>query len=774
MADDLFSPPGSAAPSPSASDSAPASRANSPTLAQPDEPAAPAQPLAAPTAQPAFVPRAVKRKVPVKRAGGAGAVLAKAAAGGGMGGGGGATAAATASTSIAAPPAPSTAPIASTSTAPAPPLRAEPKLTPQEREHLEAVLRAVEESFSDWGLSLFGRGKGRLIAALREGGGRVHISHVLRLPNVRSLTGTLADVQRALRSRDSPVVNLDDSGFQVGRKSEPDYGRLETMDLAEWDDCVVYLENIPYTSSTDTSLVLFLSSLLSTPPQKLILPPLYDHENPPSLDDEEAEEDNEDSQAAAFRRAQSRQTSLSAGDGASPGDGSGAAREGKKPRALPAGGGPFKGVAFVVLPSKEAAEKAVERWAWDCAPTAPTQSRRDEEGEEDEEMEDVPVAEEAEGEGKKGKKGKRRERRKLTVEERASVAGLRALSYTRWLALKKEYFAYRRSLEVLLEAQQSGELEHLRAPAVARDLPPHLAKPPSSASAAPGSATQANKRGKRAASPTSPLFQQGALPPSSDGASSSHPSKRQKRPASPETALQKRITKIRTPPPSVDRDSPSALSVQGAYPEACVLWIRNVHEKSTKTSLKNLFIALLDQLQEGSGKGVEFVDYEKGTMMCYLRFASPSLADLVYSHLHSYPSIHLSQLSLSPLSALSPTSRSAAEADARRPLAVELLMGEQERRYWMAVPEAARKKAREQARGRVGLVKAPKEPGAGEPKKQDEGEKGVKRNREGKVVYEAPHWEEEDKPPTLEELEEAGREREEEEKPKKRKRPSRL
>lgn len=43
-----------------------------------------------------------------------------------------------------------------------------------------------------------------------------------------------------------------------------------------------------------------------------------------------------------------------------------------------------------------------------------------------------------------------------------------------------------------------------------------------------------------------------------------------------------------------------------------------MNEKSSKTSLKGLFKKLLDQLQEGSGNGVEFVDYEKGleTVSC--------------------------------------------------------------------------------------------------------------------------------------------------------------
>lgn len=51
----------------------------------------------------------------------------------------------------------------------------------------------------------------------------------------------------------------------------------------------------------------------------------------------------------------------------------------------------------------------------------------------------------------------------------------------------------------------------------------------------------------------------------------------------------------------------------GSYPQGCVVWIRNLHEKnSTKETIKNVFARLLNELEEGSNAGVEFVDFTKG------------------------------------------------------------------------------------------------------------------------------------------------------------------
>ncbi|BGP20617.1 hypothetical protein JCM10213v2_008780 [Rhodosporidiobolus nylandii] len=688
MADDLFSPPGSRttsrAPSPSVEP------ANSPTLAATSSSAPPAPALA-------FAPRAVKRKVPPARR--AGAALANAAA---------ASSSSSSSTPTAA------AAIGSSAAAATPPAekkdeRKEEKLTAPERDRLEVILQTVEGALSDWGLSSFGRGPGRILSQLRgSGNDHVHISVVLALPPVRALTGTLADLQKALRLRDSGIVKLDDSGFQVGRKVKPDYEKLEAMDLTEWDDCVVYLENIPYHSSSDVSLPLFLSSCLSSVSQKIILPPVYNSEDPPSLSDDEDEEGGEPSQAELFAQSQaaSREGTVVSEDGGK-----------RKPRPLPKGGGPFKGYGFVLLGGKEDAERVAREWSWEGERRAQEEGQAPEEAVEEGEKMDVEQEQEGEGEGKKVAKGKGKEKAKLSPVERARRSGMRALSYTRWLALKKEYLAYRRSLTTLLEARETGDLDRLRNPPT-RDLPPHLA----------GRDHPPPKRNKRAASPAhaatdfadvsaeidAALASDPAFAPSSASTADWHPpppAKKVKRASSPPSlpSFTRRVAKLKTPPPTLDLDSSEALGVQGAYPESCVLWVRNVHEKSTKTSLKGLFGALLEQLQEGSGKGVEFVDYEKGSGMCYLRFSSSPLALLALHHLTSTPSLHLAQTSLSPVSSLSPADAAKAEADLRRPLIAELLTGEQERRYWAAVPEPARRKAREAARGRVGLVKEPKQ-----------------------------------------------------------------
>ncbi|GAA6020741.1 hypothetical protein JCM10207_002008 [Rhodosporidiobolus poonsookiae] len=680
MADDLFSPPGSQPASPDAPSpvSAPSTSA---------APAASPAPASAPAARPAFVPRAVGKRKPAASRPGVAALLA-------AGGSASSPSVSPAATAPGASPRAAPAPPVPTAKPTEPPKQAE-KLSAEERDRLEAVLSAVEDGLSDWGLSTYSRGKGRLLESLRRANGSVHVSQVVNLPNVRALTGIFADVQRALRLRPSPIVQLDESGYQVQRKDTPDYDRLETMDLAEWDETVVYFENIPFQSASDIALPLFFSSLLSTTPQRVILPPLYDPENPPPLTDE----DDEDNPSAAPSQAElfARSRAQSEGKEAQHAEG-----RAKKPRQLPKGGGPFKGFAFVVLPSKEEADKALGQWTWDQQDAAAEDQPQGEEeaDDEDEKMEEVEV----EGEKKSGK-GKAK-KPKLSLHERVRRSGLRALSYSRWIDLKKEYLAYRRSIETLIEAERSGELNRLRHPTT-RDRPPHMAKqqPPSSASVAPGS-----KRNKRGASPTSPLFNNDAyLPPDSTTAPPSS-SKRSKRASSPSAIdqIDRRIKRLKTPPPAVDLSSPSALSIQGAFPEACVLWVRNVHEKSTKTSLKQLFSALLEQLQEGSGKGVEYVDYEKGTEVCYLRFASSPLCLLALSHITAVPSLHLTQTTLSPLSALSPSTLSTAETDARRPLVAELLQGEHERRYWAAVPEQTRRKARESAQGRVGLVKEPK------------------------------------------------------------------
>ncbi|GAA5918930.1 hypothetical protein JCM5296_003834 [Sporobolomyces johnsonii] len=602
-----------------------------------------------------------------------------------------------------------------TPTAPAPPAPAPPHLSSAETQRLESILVAIETSFSDYGLSYY-RSSG-LLDRFKRGAAWIHISQVLALPPVRALTGVLADLQKAMRIRESRLVKLDETGYQIGRIDAPDVERLEGLEPADWDDLTVYLENIPFTSSSGStsassassfSLSTFISSALGTPVQRIVLPPLYDPSNPPDFDAEEADGEGEGtSQAEAFAAAQAAQR----GDGEA---GDGPRGGGRKAKGLPKGGGPFKGFAFVVLRSEDDVQKALGEYAWERT------ERGQEEGvgDEDDEEEDVEMKDASNGKEKGNAKGKGKGK-EVDCAEKARRGGMRAISYTRWLSLKKEYLSYRRSLETLLEAHASGELDRLRHPppaAPTRDRPPHLAASTSASQAAPAPHDSATKRNKRASSPTSPLV--GST--SHEQHPSQPPSKRTKRASSP--SLSHRLKRIRTPSPGLNLDSDAALDVQGAFPEGCVVWVRNVHEKSSKTSLKALFGRLLEGLQEGSGKGVEFVDYEKGLETCYIRFSSSPLALLTSTHLSTTPTLHLAPTSLAPVSSLSPNSRSEAESALRRPIAVERLTGESERRYWASLPEATRRAARKGAGGKVGLVKEAKR--SGEENKEGGGEQG--------------------------------------------------
>ncbi|GAA6059128.1 hypothetical protein JCM10212_003875 [Sporobolomyces blumeae] len=576
---------------------------------------------------------------------------------------------------------------------------------PADVQRLESILATIESSFSDHGLSLY-RSSG-LLDRFKAGTEWIHVSQLLQLPPVRALTGTLADLTNAARLRESRIIKVDETGYQVGRRTQADVERLEQLDPAEWDDLSIYLENVPFNTSARAispanpcsySLTTFLSDALDTPIQRLVLPPLYDTSNPPDLAAEEDELDDAANDATGHAsQAEAFKASLTLQAGASGPGGQGRDAVGKRTaRGLPKGGGPFKGFAFVVVESKDDLERILREWRGRTREErAVARTRQDKDR--DVEMEDGRQEEAEEGVKDKGKK----KRKEMSAEEKARTAGMSAMRYSRWLELKKEYLAYRRTLENLLEAQATGELDRLRHPQQAKDEPPHLrARNEGGAATAAGGDSARKRHAKRASSP------------SHDGAASAP--KRSKRASSPSTLgtpLTRHTRKLRTPSPSqsgLDLASDAALAIQGAYPEGCVLWVRNVHEKSSKTSLKALFGRLLDDLQEGSGKGVEFVDYEKGLETCYIRFSSSSLASLTRSHLADSQTYHLSPPELSPADSLSPQEVAAAEGELRRPIAVELLSGERERNYWASLPETTRRAARMGAGGKVALVKEPK------------------------------------------------------------------
>ncbi|GAA6025790.1 hypothetical protein JCM11491_003226 [Sporobolomyces phaffii] len=594
-------------------------------------------------------------------------------------------------------------------TAPVPPHHHHdaPSRPPLEVQRLELILTAIESSFSNHGLSLYRSSE--LFDRFRAGVQWIHLSQVLSIVPVRALTGTLVDLRDAVKLRPSHVIAVDETGYQISRKRETSLDELDAVEPADWDDLTLYFDKIPFNTSLNAivptepmtfSLVRFLSAALGTTRiDKLVLPALYDPKQPEvSLTESDVEDATEDaygregggesSQAEAFRaslRAKQQQQGSSGEGEMEP-----QTREKRRARGLPRGGGPFKGFGFVVFDDRDEVERILDEWG---CPT-PTAEKDDGAGEGGTEVE-------------QSGKGKGKLEPTTSCRDKAKKGGMSAMRYSRWIELKKEYLAYRRTLETLLQAQAEGHLDRLRNPLppdLPKDRPPHLQ--PAGADGAPPPPTRSSKR---ASSP--------ALEPSP------HPNKRAKRASSPSsTPVTRHTRKLRTPSPlpgttddgsggggaHLDLESDVALSIQGAYPQGCVVWVRNVHEKSSKTSLKALFGKLLDELQEGSGKGVEFVDYEKGLDTCYIRFSSAPLANLTESHFLSTITYHLAQPALSPVDSLSESELAQAQTDLRRPLAVEVLKGERERQYWASLPETTRRAARLGAGGKVGLVKEPR------------------------------------------------------------------
>lgn len=198
----------------------------------------------------------------------------------------------------------------------------------------------------------------------------------------------------------------------------------------------------------------------------------------------------------------------------------------------------------------------------------------------------------------------------------------------RWLDLKAEYLDYQHHLTTLRNSHDRARKSHAYQQRSRRSLSPprpsradqhreardredNYGQPPHHSSSA--------KKGKRA---------------SDHETKEERPSKKARR-ASVSVPGGKRQGRPGTPEPlgdDVAPDSEEALAKRGAFPKGCILWVRNVHEKSTKTSLKTVLSGLLEELEEGSGRGVEFVDYEKGLDVVSVRLlsCSPTFADLLY------------------------------------------------------------------------------------------------------------------------------------------------
>jgi len=349
---------------------------------------------------------------------------------------------------------------------------------------------------------------------------------------------------------------------------------------------------------------------------------------------------------------------------------------------------------------------------------------------------------------------------------------------TRFVALKAEYLAYQRTLHALNKAQaeersaerhsaqhaarppggqkqsrRDRQREHQRQAAEYHghappatpvpDPPPKMVLPAPPIPALPLLAgTPATKRGPGPA-PSSDAMS----PPLPKRARLADPPGRAHPPSTPDLHRQ--------PATLTPSSAGEAATAWGGFPKGCVVWLRNVHEKSSRTTLRSVFAKVLEKLEEGSGRGVEYADYEKGldtvswggrlcyeggfgrggradivagwlfgwSAQSYIRFSAPHLSTLLLSHLAARDVFHVtpqqmytkpspdsdsdSDSSSSSSSSGSDSDNPAALAATRRPIIATLLEGDRERAYWEQLPEAARKGARQSAGSGIELAVLP-------------------------------------------------------------------
>ncbi|KAH8829415.1 hypothetical protein DL96DRAFT_1527105 [Flagelloscypha sp. PMI_526] len=112
------------------------------------------------------------------------------------------------------------------------------------------------------------------------------------------------------------------------------------------------------------------------------------------------------------------------------------------------------------------------------------------------------------------------------------------------------------------------------------------------------------------------------------------------------------------------------------FPLDCLLFVRNVHPHTNKTTLRKL---LTSCLPNDSLDTIDYVDYNKGMDTCYIRVPSPKHAHDV---LMSFPATKVQKSGLDDVGGID-----------GQPIQLELVQGRKEELYWEKVPEKVRKSA---------------------------------------------------------------------------------
>ncbi|KAF8338492.1 hypothetical protein F5887DRAFT_1137510 [Amanita rubescens] len=134
---------------------------------------------------------------------------------------------------------------------------------------------------------------------------------------------------------------------------------------------------------------------------------------------------------------------------------------------------------------------------------------------------------------------------------------------------------------------------------------------------------------------------------------------------------------------------PIPLSPNAPYPYGCLVFVRNIHPETNKTTLRALFSSIFqhEALGESTLKkdGLDYVDFNKGVDSCYLRLSTPAHADAVV--------LHFTEQQLIQVNGLDDRGTPVDPSSKVKAIVLDNVTGKREEVYWERVPEKVRKQA---------------------------------------------------------------------------------
>ncbi|KAF8914388.1 hypothetical protein CPB84DRAFT_1841100 [Gymnopilus junonius] len=133
------------------------------------------------------------------------------------------------------------------------------------------------------------------------------------------------------------------------------------------------------------------------------------------------------------------------------------------------------------------------------------------------------------------------------------------------------------------------------------------------------------------------------------------------------------------------------------FPPGCLVFVRNVHPETNKTTLRTLFSQAC-QATDGSppassADGLDYIDYLKGLDSCHIRLRSQAHAKHFVQYFSTHPTIQTAGLDGVGTLRSSPNQ----ERVKSEGMIPELVLGKREELYWEKIPEKVRRQAVEKA-----------------------------------------------------------------------------